>query len=178
MNSSIRTNPTNTKNMKMMLNNDSRQGIFFGINSGILATVGIIAGLSQTTNNPMYVVISVLSLAISDCTAEAYSMYLSKKAEILSNNTNAPLFSSLGVFLAKCISMLVFLTPLLFDWNIKYFKNLWWPSIYSIIVLLIVDYNLAEMRNESKTQYIVNHMILLSIIVISTKLVGNVLSKY
>ena len=157
---------------------DSRQGIFFGINSGILTTLGVIAGISQTTTNPMYIVVSVISLAISDCVGEAYGMYLSKKAEQVNDKGNGPLLSLISVFLAKFLTVLIFLVPLLFSWNLKYFKNLVWPIFYSIIVLVIIDYRLAKLRNEKPTQYIINHLILLIIVAISTKYIGIILSKF
>ena len=49
-----------------IINKDTRQGIFFGVNSGVITTVGLIVGISQTTINPLYIVVSVLSIAISD----------------------------------------------------------------------------------------------------------------
>lgn len=165
---------TNSK----IINNDTRQGIFFGINSGILTTVGVIAGISQTTTNPMYVVISVISLAISDCIGESYGMYLSKKAEQVSEQGYGPLYSLIAVFLSKFITVLLFLVPLLFVWNLKYYKNLLWPILYSLIVLIAIDNKLAEMRKESKIKYIITHVILLFVVVLSTKLIGQVLSKY
>ena len=170
-------NKTNI-NSNNLLNNDTRQGAFFGINSGILTTVGVIAGISQTTTNPMYVVISVISLAISDCVGEAYGMYLSKKAEQIQKDDKGPLYSLISVFVAKFLVVILFLLPLLFYWNLKYYKNLIWPIVYSLVVLVSIDYKLAEMRNESKVKYITIHLILLFIVVCSTKLIGNVLVRY
>ena len=86
-------------------NNDTRQGIFFGINSGVLTTVGVISGISQTTSNPMFVVVSVLSLAISDCVGEAYGMYLSKKAEHIKDTNNGPVVAMISMFLAKFLTV-------------------------------------------------------------------------
>ena len=165
-------------NNSKIVNNDTRQGIFFGVNSGVLTTVGIISGISQTTTNPMYVVISVISLAISDSIGEAYGMYLSKKAEQVSEDGSGPLYSLIAVFLSKFITVLLFLAPLLFVWNLKYYKNLVWPLLYSLIVLVIIDNKLAEMRKESKLKYIITHIILLFIVVVSTKGIGQILSKY
>jgi vacuolar iron transporter family protein len=159
------------------VNKDSRQGIFFGVNSGILTTLGVIAGISQTTKNPMYVVVSVLSLAISDCVGEAYGMYLSKKAEKIDDKSNGPFLSLVSVFLAKFITVLIFLLPLLFSWDLKYYKNLSWPMLYSVVMLAIIDYRLAKLRNEKPTHYIINHLILLLIVAVSTKFIGVSLSK-
>lgn len=159
------------------LNNDTRQGIFFGINSGVLTTVGVIAGISQTTTNPMFVVVSVLSLAISDCVGEAYGIYLSKKAEKINNNDNGPIIAMVSAFIAKFVTVICFLIPLIFAWNLKYYKNLLWPVFYSAIMLIIIDIKLSEMRNEDIKKYLLSHAVLLFIVVLSTKFIGQVLSK-
>ena len=109
------------------IDKDMRQGLFFGINSGVLTTVGIVVGISQTTTNPMFIVVSLLSLAIGDGIGEAYGIFLSKKAEQTNDKSYGPIISLVSLFLAKCLTMLVFLLPLLFSWNISYYKNLIWP---------------------------------------------------
>ena len=164
-------------NILSALNNETRQGIFFGINSGVLTTVGLIAGISQTTTNPMFVVVSVLSLAISDCVGEAYGMFLSKKAEKINNNDNGPIIAMISAFIAKFLTVVCFLIPLIFVWDLKYFKNLVWPVLYSIVMLTIIDTRLSEMRREDVKKYLIVHAILLFIVVISTRFIGKVLSK-
>jgi VIT1/CCC1 family predicted Fe2+/Mn2+ transporter len=158
-------------------NNDTRQGIFFGINSGVLTTVGVIAGISQTTTNPMIVVVSVLSLAISDCVGESYGMYLSKKAEKVNETNSGPVVAMISMFIAKFLTVICFLIPLLFVWNIKYYKNLMWPVLYAVIMLTIIDIRLSKLRGEDVKKYFATHGLLLFVVVISTKHIGQILSK-
>lgn len=158
-------------------NNDTRQGIFFGINSGVLTTVGVIAGISQTTTNPMIVVVSVLSLAISDCVGESYGMYLSKKAEKVNETNSGPVVAMISMFIAKFLTVICFLIPLLFVWNIKYYKNLMWPVLYSVIMLTIIDIRLSKLRGDDVKQYLASHGLLLFVVVMSTKYIGQVLYK-
>ena len=158
-------------------NNDTRQGIFFGINSGVLTTVGVIAGISQTTTNPMIVVVSVLSLAISDCLGEAYGIYLSKKAEKVNETNSGPVVAMISMFISKFITVIGFLIPLLFAWNIKYYKNLMWPVLYSVIMLTIIDIRLSKLRGDDVKQYLASHGLLLLVVVMSTKYIGQVLYK-
>ena len=47
-----------------MLNKDIIQGLFFGLNSGVITTVGLISGLMQTKITKIILIISVISLAI------------------------------------------------------------------------------------------------------------------
>ena len=161
-----------------MEDKDFRQGIFFGINSGILATVGLIAGIAQTTSNPLYIIVSVVSLSISDTLAEGYGMYISKKAENTKESGWGPFFSMISILLVKTLIMILFLLPLLFYWNLKYYKNLLWPLIYSVIVLSIIDIELGKLRNENPSKYLATHFVLLLFILVTTKQLGSYLSKY
>lgn len=161
-----------------ILDKDARQGLFFGLNSGIITTVGLIAGMSQTTSNPLYIVISVLSIAVSDGIGEGYGIYISKKAENTDNNGSGPIYSLVALFVSKVVVMLCFLLPLLFYWNIKYYKNLLWPILWSVIVLTIIDYRLATIRDEPIYNYLIPHYILLVIVLVITKSIGIILSSY
>ena len=159
-------------------NKDARQGIFFGINSGIITTVGLIAGMSQTTTNPIFIVISVLSIAISDGVGEGYGIFLSKKAELTKDTGSGPLQSLIWLFISKFLIVVSFLIPLIFYWNLKYYTNLIWPVVFSIIVLTIIDCRLSKIRNEPLTKYLIPHYVLLAVVVILTKGIGVLLSKF
>ena len=160
------------------LDKDTRQGLFFGINSGIITTVGLIAGMAQTTANPLFIVISVLSIAISDGIGEGYGIYLSKKAEHTKDKGRGPLYSLVSLFLSKFLVMVFFLVPLIFYWNIKYYKNLVWPIIWSVLVLTLIDYELSNMRDEPIINYIVPHYIILALVLMATKGIGMLLSTH
>ena len=159
-------------------NKDARQGIFFGINSGIITTVGLIAGMSQTTTNPLFIVISVLSIAISDGVGEAYGIFLSKKAEFIKDKSDGPIQSLIWLFISKFLIVISFLIPLIFYWNLKYYTNLVWPIIFSVIILTLTDCRLSKIRNEPITKYLIPHYILLVVVLIVTKGIGVILSKY
>lgn len=162
----------------MLKDKDIRQGFFFGINSGIITTAGLITGLSQSVSNPIYIIISVLSVAISDGLGEAYGIYLSKKARNVNDVSNGPILSFSSLLISKILIVSLFLLPLLFDWNIKYFQNLYWTIIYSSIILLILDYKLSKLRDEKMIEYIVPHFVILFLVILATKYIGIFLSKY
>ena len=164
--------------MLKLNNKDARQGIFFGINSGIITTVGLIAGMAQTTTNPLYIVISVLSIAISDGVGEAYGIFLSKKAELTKDKGDGPIQSLIWLFISKFLVVICFLIPLIFYWNLKYYTNLVWPIIFSVIILTLTDYRLSKIRNEPMIKYIIPHYILLAVVLVLTKGIGLLLSKY
>lgn len=152
---------------------DLRQGFFFGLNSGVLTTSGLISGLIQTNINYKVLIISVLSLAISDSFSESYGLYLSKKAEDIKDFTKGPLLSMISLFATKFIIVMSFLIPLLFSKKLKIFKNLSWVIGWSVLLLFILDYNLCAMRDESFCLYFIPHMIVLFFVIYSTRLFSN-----
>ena len=156
---------------------DLRQGFFFGLNSGVITTCGLITGLIQTNINHKILIISVLSLAISDSFSESYGLYLSKKAEDIKDFTAGPLFSLISLFLTKFIIVISFLLPLLFTKSLKVFKNLSWVIGWSVLLLIILDYNLCKMRNENFWKYIIPHLLVVFTVIFSTRYFGRALQK-
>lgn len=154
-----------------------RQGLFFGLNSGVITTTGLLAGLAQTTNNPLLIVVSIVSLAISDGASEAFGLFISKKAEKTKDKTEEPFNASMTLLITKAVIVLSFLLPLLFTKSLKHFKNLAWPIGWSFFLLLILDIMLCQMRNEPLSKYLVPHIVVVGIVLASTKIFGGFIDK-
>ena len=48
------------------LDSDLRQGLIFGVSSGVITTSGLLAGSVQTPVSPIILIVTIVSLAISD----------------------------------------------------------------------------------------------------------------
>ena len=162
----------------MNINSALRQGIFFGINSGVITTTGVLAGLSQATLNPYIIIITIISLALSDGLGEAYGIYISKKAEKLQDDSNNPLLSLTGLLIMKIAIVLSFLLPFLVSLSTKYFRNLLWPLGWGLFILTLMDYRLSKLRQEPIYQYLIPHYGILILTVILTKIFGQIIAKY
>lgn len=156
---------------------DIRQGLFFGLNAGVITTTGLISGLVQTKISYNLLIISIISLAISDSASEAYGLYLSKKAEDIKDFSSGPLYSLISLFITKFVIVISFLIPLLFTKNLNVFKNMTWVLGWGIFLLIILDLQLCSMRNESFAEYIVPHLIVLGLVVVLTRYFGNMINK-
>ena len=151
-----------------MINNltkDYRQSFYFSLNSAIITVFGLLVGITRVTNNYNIIIISVLSLAVSDSIADGFSIYISKKAENPNDKSNKPLNSLIITTIIKFITIISFLFPFLFSKNINYFNNLLWPIIWSLILIVFLDYNLTELRNEQKGKYFILQIIIMTVIV-------------
>ena len=160
----------------MNINSALRQGIFFGINSGVITTTGVLAGLSQAPQT--IIIITIISLALSDGLGEAYGIYISKKAEKLQDDSNNPLLSLTGLLIMKIAIVLSFLLPFLVSMSTKYFRNLLWPLGWGLFILTLMDYRLSKLRQEPIYQYLIPHYGILILTVILTKIFGQIIAKY
>ena len=140
------------------MSNDLRQGFIFGLNSGIITTAGLIAGLVQAKVSRVIIMISVLSLALSDSISEGYGMFLSKKAEDIKDFSNGPYYALISLLLTKFFVVMSFLIPMLFTNNIKIYKNLSWIICWSILLIVILDINLSILRKESFMYFFIPHI--------------------
>lgn len=152
-----------------------RQGFVFGANSGIITTAGVISGLVQTNTSHIFLIVSIISLAISDSISEGYGMYLSKKAHNLADNSFDPLYALISLMVLKFSIVISFLIPLLFTKDLKFYKNMYWVMGWSILLLAILDYQLSKMRNESFWGYILPHLGVLTLVIALTKYFGNMM---
>ena len=156
---------------------DIRQGLFFGLNSGVITTSGLISGLVQTNISILFLIISVISLAISDSISEGYGMYLSKKAQNITDNSSGPLYALISLIVIKFLIVISFLIPLLFTKDLKVFKNMTWVLGWGVFLLIILDYQLSAMRNESFWSYFFPHIGVLLFVIFLTKYFGNLINK-
>ena len=154
-----------------------RQGVFFGLNSGVITTTGLIAGISQTVKNPVYIIIAVVSLAISDGFSEAYGLYISKKAEKIQDDSHEPLYAFASLLLTKGLIVLSFLIPFIFSSKLKYFKNLYWPILWGMTILFVLDLNLSIIRKENMLMYFVPHVFILVIVCLLSRFFSKYLLK-
>jgi vacuolar iron transporter family protein len=155
-----------------------RQGLVFGLNSGIITTAGMIAGIAQTTPNSIYIIVAIISLAISDGFSEAYGLYISKKAEKVNDDSVNPFYASIALLLTKIGIVISFLIPFLFSKDMTYFKNLYWPFLWGIFILIILDYQLSLLREENILIYLIPHIILLLIVMLLSKTFSKLLVKF
>ncbi len=160
------------------MNSSLRQGMFFGANSGIITTVGLITGLVQTKISKNYLIISIISLAIADSISEAYGMYISKKAEDTEDDSQNPFFALIGLLIMKFFIVISFLIPFAFSDSLKYYKNLYWIVGWSLFLISLVDYNISELRDEPLLSYLIPHTIILFLVIYLTQMFGRLIETY
>lgn len=159
------------------VDSDLRQGLIFGVSSGVITTSGVLSGLVQTSISPIILIVTVVSLAISDGVAESYGLFISKKVEKPKDNGGGPVKSFLGLLFTKMFVVLSFLIPLLFSRKLGYYKNMVWPILWGLLILTLIDYYASRLRKEKLLPYLIKHYILLGITLGLNVFFGRIINK-
>ena len=156
-----------------MVSDSLRQGLFFGFNSGIITSLGVLAGLSGVVNSPKIIIVALISLAISDGLSEAYSLYFSIKSKRETNDDIKAVNALKGVVLSKVAVTLSFLIPLLFVKDLKIYKNMSFPIIWGAVLLLFIDFNLIKDKDEQIQKYLIPQVFIIVFLIIFGKIFEN-----
>jgi len=89
-----------------------RTGIFFGLTSGAITTLGLMVGLHSGTNSRTVVIGGILTIAIADAFSDALGIHVSEESE--GDHTAKEVWvSTIATFLSKFILAISFLLPVL-----------------------------------------------------------------
>ena len=146
------------------------QGIYFGIISGTITTLGLIIGLRSGTMSKLAIVTGILAIAISDTLSDAFGLYLSKKAENTKDKSDAPFKTAVSVVIAKFIIAISFLVPILFISGIN--KSVIMSVIWGIIMIISASVYLSFIRKENIILNTFKYIILTFFIIIVTHYSG------
>lgn len=99
--------------MKQILENKgARTGVFFGATSGVITTIGLIAGLYAGTNSVVAVLGGILVIAVADALSDAMGIHLAQEADPESSDQHI-WAATFWTFITKLIVALTFALPLI-----------------------------------------------------------------
>lgn len=57
------------------------KGFSFGITSGIITTLGLIAGLDRSTHSRMVIIGAIIAIAIADAMSDSWGIHISEESQ-------------------------------------------------------------------------------------------------
>ena len=66
---------------RLLKNKGARSGVYFGATSGVITTVGLIAGLYAGTESVVAVLGGILVIAVADAMSDALGMHIAQEAD-------------------------------------------------------------------------------------------------
>ena len=151
--------------MKGLLSNKgTRTGVFFGATSGVITTVGLIAGLYAGTESVVAVLGGILVIAVADAMSDALGIHLAQEAD--PDSTSEHIWSAtLSTFFTKLVVAMTFAVPLMWlPLQTAVIVSIGW----GLIVIALLSWFLARAQQNAVLPVVLEHLgIAIAVIVIS-----------
>ncbi|MFA9459536.1 hypothetical protein [Thiohalorhabdus methylotrophus] len=144
-------------------------GLRFGLNSGVLTTLGLVVGLHAGTASLLAVVGGILAIAVADALSEALGMRMSMEAQTEDGSPRQPWAAAGGVFAAKFAMAASFLFPVLF---LPPRAAVLASVVWGLGLLAGLSYLTARSRRVPAAPAVLQHLALAAGVVGATNLLG------
>lgn len=163
---SLQKIPTNGElRLKRILGNKgARTGVFFGATSGVITTVGLIAGLYAGTGSVVAVLGGILVIAVADAMSDALGIHLAQEAD--PESTHEHIWSAtFATFITKFVVAISFAVPLLWlPLGTAVIVSIGW----GLIIISLLSWFLAASQKNAVWPVVLEHLgIAIAVIVIS-----------
>ena len=145
-----------------------RTGIYFGLTSAVITTLGLMVGLHSGTHSKIVVLAGILTIAIADAFSDALGIHISEEAD--NTRTAKQVWgATIATFLTKCLFALTFAVPVLFfSLSIAIIVSLIW----GLSILTVLSYMIARSQGEPAWKIVGEHLIIASVVLAITHRVG------
>jgi VIT1/CCC1 family predicted Fe2+/Mn2+ transporter len=144
-------------------------GVSFGLTSGIITTLGLMAGLNSGTHSRLAVIGGIITIAVADAFSDSLGIHISEESENV--HTRKEIWrSTLATFMAKFIFALTFLIPVLF---FELRNAVIISVVWGLFALSFLSYRIAKIQKSGIINAILEHVGIAAIVIIVSHLVGD-----
>ena len=146
-----------------------RTGIFFGLTSAVITTLGLMVGLHSGTHSRIVVLAGILTIAIADAFSDALGIHVSEEADN-TRTTRQVWVATIVTFLTKCLFAMTFVVPiLLFSLSVAIIVSLLW----GLSILTVLSYIIARSQSEPPWKIVGEHLAIATMVLVITHWVGD-----
>jgi VIT1/CCC1 family predicted Fe2+/Mn2+ transporter len=154
--------------MGFFSNDGARTGLFFGATSGVITTIGLIAGLHAGTKSVTAVLGGILVIAVADALSDALGIHLAEEADPDANQHHI-WAATVTTFLTKFVFAITFAIPVLL--------LPLWPAVlasvaWGILVIAVLSYFIARAQQASPVAIIAEHVAIAILVVVASHFIG------
>ena len=154
--------------MEFFRNDGARTGLFFGATSGVITTIGLIAGLHAGTNSLAAVLGGILVIAVADALSDALGIHLAEEAD--PNATQHHIWAAtVTTFITKFLFAITFAVPVLL---LPLQPAVIVSVIWGIVVIAVLSYFIARAQKSSPLAIIAEHVGIAIVVVIASHYIG------
>jgi len=153
---------------RILKNKGARTGLFFGATSGVITTIGLIAGLNAGTNSRVAVLGGILVIAVADAMSDAMGIHLAQESD--PDSTHDHIWAAtFWTFFTKLIVALSFALPLIwFSLPVAVAVAVGW----GLIVITVLSAYLARVQGTPVLNVVTEHLLIAIIVVAVSNYIG------
>ena len=150
--------------MEFFTNDGARTGLYFGATSGVITTIGLIAGLNAGTNSMAAVLGGILVIAVADSLSDALGIHLAEEADPETSHGHVWSATVSKFVFAITFAVPVLLLPL-------------WPAVlasvaWGLFVIAVLSYFIARSQGSPPLAIIGEHVLIAIIVVVASHFIG------
>ena len=154
--------------MDFIKSDGARTGLFFGATSGVITTIGLIAGLNAGTHSVAAVLGGILVIAVADAMSDALGIHLAEEAK--PDATTRHIWeATLSTFAAKFVFAISFAVPLLL---LPLRPAVIASVVWGMLVIVVLSYFLARAQRVSPVPVVLEHLGIAAVVVLLSHLIG------
>ncbi len=150
-----------------------KEGLSFGLTSGVITTLGMIVGLNSGIGSKLAVLGGILIIAVADAFSDALGIHLAKESDKKSEQRHV-WRATIATFISKFIVALTFTVPFLF-FNLR--NSIIVCIVWGLLLLSILSYSIAKSKSESPWKVIFEHVLIAVVVIIITNYVGQLIPR-
>ena len=155
--------------MKTILKSEGvRIGLYFGATSGVITTLGLIAGLHSGTASLPAVMGGILVIAFADAMSDALGIHIAEEADPATDTAHV-WAATLSTFANKFLFALSFAVPLLF---LPLTTAVYVSVAWGLFVITVLSYLLARAQGESAFAIVLEHVVIALVVVVLSHFIG------
>jgi len=155
------------------INRSTQIGLYFGLTSATITTLGLMVGLYSSTSSKLVVLGGIITIAIADACSDALGIHISEESQ--NDNQKGVWLATLFTFLSKFLFALTFLIPVvLLPLNWAVLVGIGWGAL----ALIFLSWRMAKDNHNKPWITIVEHLSIAILVVIITYLTGEFIAKY
>lgn len=145
-----------------------KTGFSFGLTSGIITTLGLIVGLSASTNSKIAVIGGILTIALADSFSDALGIHISQESQ--NKYSDKEIWeATLATLFSKLFFALTFIAPVLvFELS----QAILISVIWGLLILSIFSFVIANEHRKNPWKVVVEHLVIGLIVALITHFAG------
>jgi len=145
-----------------------KKGLGFGLTSGVITTLGMMVGLSASTQWKLAVIGGIIAIAIADAFSDAVGIHIAEECE----NRHEPREiweATFATFVFKFIIALTFVVPvLLFELPVAIGVSIIW----GLALIIVFSYYMARQQGVNPYKVVLEHVSIVVLVIVITHYVG------